>query len=100
MPLSGTTTDNVKRLRGFVALELLLIATVVSVVAENPKPHGPCKLSPTTFDGWNAEELSSPWVELVIVPQLGTPPMPVTFTGGDCGSLGQTRFTAAVGKSK
>ena len=81
MSRSGTTTGVVQRFRGFVALELLLIAMVVSVVAENPKPHSPCKVSPTTFDGWNAEELSNPWLQLVIVPQLGGRLMQVSFAG-------------------
>src|SRR5215475_14132227 len=64
-----------------VALELLVIATVVGVAAENSKQHNPCQVNPTTFDGWNAEELANPCLELVIVPQLGGRLMQVTFAG-------------------
>lgn len=77
--LSGLITGNGKRLTGLVVLELLLMAAVVRVAAETPKPHSPCKVNPTKFDGWNAQELSNPWLDLVIVPQLGGRLMQVTF---------------------
>lgn len=81
VPPAGASTRNMKRLRRLVVLELLLLAAVVRVVAENPKPYSPCQVSTTTFDGWNAEQLSNAWLELVIVPQLGGRLMQVTFSG-------------------
>jgi hypothetical protein len=41
--------------------------------------HGPCKIQPTTYEGWPAQQLSNQWLKLTIVPQLGGRVMQVTF---------------------
>jgi hypothetical protein len=38
-----------------------------------------CTIRPTTFKGWQAEEVANNWVQLMIVPQLGGRLMQVTF---------------------
>jgi hypothetical protein len=43
--------------------------------------HGPCKIQPTTYEGWPAQQLSNQWLKLTIVPQLGGRVMQVTFAG-------------------
>jgi len=41
----------------------------------------PCKIQAVNFEGWQAQEISNPWVKLTIVPQLGGRLMQVTFAG-------------------
>jgi hypothetical protein len=42
-----------------------------------------CKVQEANYLGWKAEEMSNPWVKLMIVPQLGGRLMQVTFGGHD-----------------
>jgi len=42
-----------------------------------------CKAHATNYLGWQAEELSNPWVKLEIVPQIGGRLIQVTFGGHD-----------------
>lgn len=47
-----------------------------------PSPSSrPCRVQPTTFDGWNAERMSNAWVTLTFVPQLGGRLMQVELGG-------------------
>lgn len=46
-----------------------------------PASHSPCRMQPTTFEGWKAEELFNDWVRLTFVPQLGGRLMQVEFGG-------------------
>jgi len=41
----------------------------------------PCKVQPTTFEGWKGEEISNDWVRLIMVPRLGGRLMQITFGG-------------------
>ena len=41
----------------------------------------PCKVQPTVFEGWQAQQMSNDWVELMFVPQLGGRLMQVSFNG-------------------
>lgn len=43
--------------------------------------HSTCKIHPTNFRGWSAQEISNEWVTLTIVPQLGGRLMQVSFDG-------------------
>jgi hypothetical protein len=40
-----------------------------------------CRVNPIDYKGWNAEQLSNQWVQLVVVPQNGGRLMQVTFAG-------------------
>ena len=42
-----------------------------------------CRVKATNYLGWQAEELSNPWVKLEIVPQIGGRLIQVTFGGHD-----------------
>ncbi|MEY2394661.1 MAG: hypothetical protein QOF94_1006 [Acidobacteriaceae bacterium] len=46
-----------------------------------PGSHSPCRMHPTMFEGWKAEELINDWVRLTFVPQLGGRLMQVEFGG-------------------
>jgi len=43
--------------------------------------HHACQIRRTTFDGWDAEELSNEWLQLTIVKRLGGRLMQVAFAG-------------------
>jgi hypothetical protein len=45
------------------------------------KPHLPCQIRRTTFEGWDANEISNEWLQLTIVKQLGGRLMQVNFAG-------------------
>lgn len=40
-----------------------------------------CRVEAVDFEGWQAQQLSNPWVKLIIVPQLGGRVMQVYFDG-------------------
>ena len=40
-----------------------------------------CRVEPTEYKGWHAEQLSNKWVQLIVVPQNGGRLMQVTFAG-------------------
>jgi uncharacterized protein DUF4380 len=42
-----------------------------------------CRISPISFKGWQAQQISNDWVRVIIVPQLGGRVMQVTFNGHD-----------------
>lgn len=42
-----------------------------------------CQVSPVSFEGWSAQQISNHWLRLIIVPQLGGRVMQVTFGGHD-----------------
>jgi hypothetical protein len=44
----------------------------------SPAPAS-CKIQPTSFEGWKAQQISNQWVTLTIVPQLGGRVMQVTL---------------------
>lgn len=73
-----------------LAARLLLAGSVLGAVctqaalaqdASQAKPA--CRVAPTAYHGWAAQELSNPWVRLIVVPQNGGRLMQVTFSGHD-----------------
>lgn len=49
--------------------------------ARNSAIGPPCRVQPTKYKGWDAQELSNRWMQLIIVPQNGGRLMQVTFNG-------------------
>ena len=41
----------------------------------------PCRVEPVDYKGWQAQQISNQWVQLMIVPQNGGRLMQVTFAG-------------------
>src|SRR5438309_7739287 len=62
-----------------LAVSMACVSTVAA--AQMRAEHRPCKIHPTQFEGWAAEEMSNEWVHLMIVPQLGGRLMQVEFAG-------------------
>ncbi len=48
---------------------------------ENSAPPPPCRVEAVKYQGWDAEQVSNRWVQLVVVPQNGGRLMQVTFGG-------------------
>ncbi len=40
-----------------------------------------CRIGATTFDGWQAQEITNRWLKLIVVPRLGGRLMQVSFAG-------------------
>lgn len=58
--------------------------TILSSAAFNqvtPNPHGDCRVQSVDYRGWQAQQVSNRWLQLVIVPQNGGRLMQVTFAG-------------------
>ena len=47
----------------------------------NSKSNAACRVEATDYKGWNAQQLSNRWVQLIVVPQNGGRLMQVTFGG-------------------
>jgi len=76
----------VNLMRSHAFLFLLVLACSGAVASTTPNPAAPaddqvCRVQATKYKGWDAEELSNRWVQLVIVPQNGGRLMQVTFNG-------------------
>ena len=66
---------------------ILLLGTLgagpLSAVSETTKPQAPadCRVESVDYQGWQAQQLSNRWVQLITVPQNGGRLMQVTFSG-------------------
>lgn len=67
-------------LRIFLLL-LILVAGSFPRLARAKVSAAPasCRIQPTGFEGWKAQQISNQWVTLTVVPQLGGRVMQVTF---------------------
>jgi hypothetical protein len=67
-----------------VALRLALFMILGTSVLgfSQSKPNSPdCHIQPVDYKGWQAQQLSNRWLQLVVVPQNGGRLMQVTFAG-------------------
>src|SRR5256714_10312359 len=63
-------------------ISTLLCASFFPGKSSAQTPTSPvCRIESKNFEGWRAEEMSNPWINVVIVPQLGGRVMQVTFGG-------------------
>src|SRR2546421_9646352 len=69
-------------LRAFSLVATVLCASFFPRQSSAQTPSSPvCRIESKNFEGWRAEEMSNPWINVVIVPQLGGRVMQVTFGG-------------------
>ncbi len=73
-----------------MCVKLLLASTLVGCLAadqllaqDKNSSKAECTVQPVNYQGWSAQQLTNPWVRLVIVPQNGGRLMQVTFAGHD-----------------
>jgi len=62
---------------------VLILATLSLLSTRLVAATSGCTVKAVNYLGWQAEEISNPWVKLEIVPQLGGRLMQVTFGGHD-----------------
>ena len=76
-------------LRVFLAIFPMLLVLGFSMNQRHPDagksagdvPLNECRIDPTTFEGWQAQQMSNRWLKLILVPQLGARLMQVVFAG-------------------
>ena len=64
-------------------MRTMLVAGLLLFRAFGQSAPAGCKIANTEYSGWQAVEMSNPWVTLTIVPQFGGRLMQVTFGGHD-----------------
>jgi hypothetical protein len=68
----------------FLVVAIVASLPATAVVAQEKSPsQTTCTVQPVNYQGWSAQQLSSPWLRLIIVPQNGGRLMQVTFAGHD-----------------
>jgi Domain of unknown function (DUF4380) len=66
-----------------VVISVGSLAASAVVAQEKSQDKASCTVQPVNYQGWSAQQLTNPWVRLVIVPQNGGRLMQVTFAGHD-----------------
>jgi hypothetical protein len=69
--------------RFLLIVSLLVLAVFHAGAADQPKsPAAPdCRVEPVDYKGWQAQQISNRWVQLIVVPQNGGRLMQVNFAG-------------------
>ena len=67
--------------RFFVTLFLFALTAPSFAQAAKPSNPAPCRVEAVDYKGWQAQQLSNRWLQLVVVPQNGGRLMQVTFAG-------------------
>jgi hypothetical protein len=66
---------------GFVAFALVPILGFSAFSQSNSSKSTDCRVEAVDYKGWQAQQLSNRWVQLIVVPQNGGRLMQVTFAG-------------------
>jgi hypothetical protein len=81
MPIAGRNFSLAKGLAVACLASAAILAGAAGASAQTPAAAPACTLQPVEFDGFQAQQLSNAWVQLIFVPQLGGRLMQVTFAG-------------------
>lgn len=66
----------------FLMASIGLMLPAVQVHSQtNPQKSAECRVEPLDYKGWNAQQLSNRWVQLMVVPQNGGRLIQVSFAG-------------------
>lgn len=68
-------------MKRFFTLGLISVSLLARPGFAREVLHRTCNIKSTTFEGWDAEEISNEWLQLTIVKQLGGRLMQVNFAG-------------------
>jgi hypothetical protein len=68
-------------MKRFFTMGLISVSLLARLGFAQDVSHRTCNIKSTTFEGWDAEEISNEWVQLTIVKQLGGRVMQVSFAG-------------------
>ncbi len=64
-----------------LALIAMMLLAVEALGQANAVKTVECRVETVDYKGWHAQQLSNPWVQLIVVPQNGGRLMQVTFAG-------------------
>ncbi len=59
----------------------LLALAVAASTANAAPPPSPCQVHSTVYEGWQAQQVSNDWVQLIFIPQVGGRLIQVSFNG-------------------
>ena len=57
--------------------------SVLTFAQAKPVKSAVCRVEPVSYKGWQAQQISNQWLQLIVVPQNGGRLMQVTFSGHD-----------------
>jgi hypothetical protein len=82
MTLSSSSTNPMRLAVTFIVASIgIPLASVPARGQANLPANGECRVEALNYKGWQAEQLSNRWVQLIVVPQNGGRLMQVTFAG-------------------
>lgn len=82
MTISLLSRDNLQSLATYlVGLAALVLFGASQMFGQVTSKNGQCQIEPVNYKGWQAQQLSNRWVQLIIVPQNGGRLIQVTFGG-------------------
>ncbi|HEY1679881.1 MAG TPA: hypothetical protein VGG04_19345 [Candidatus Sulfotelmatobacter sp.] len=64
-----------------LAILVFLVTSASGFSQSKPSGNGDCRIQAADYKGWQAQQMSNRWVELMVVPQNGGRLMQVTFAG-------------------
>jgi hypothetical protein len=75
-----------KKLRNLISMIALLWIALTLLASAAPaqtaaRPMAECRVQEVEYKGWHGEEISNPWVQLIVVPQNGGRLIQVLFNG-------------------
>jgi hypothetical protein len=80
MPLQPPTLKLIRPLTRVLLLGALMTALVEAQV-KSAQDLPACRIEPVNYKGWQAQQISNRWLQLIIVPENGGRLMQVTFAG-------------------
>jgi hypothetical protein len=83
MQLCSLQSEGVRinALPALALLTCLLVALPQASAQPNPPKNGECRIEAINYKGWQAQQISNRWVQLIVVPQNGGRLMQVIFNG-------------------
>ena len=83
MTLQSAQLNRLRNLSvGFCSVVVVTIWGLCSAFGQsNPQTRPDCRVEAVDYKGWQAQQLSNRWVQLIVVPQNGGRLMQVTFAG-------------------
>ncbi len=63
------------------SLAVFLIMALSAFSQSKPANNADCRIQPVDYKGWQAQQISNRWVQLIVVPQNGGRLIQVTFAG-------------------
>lgn len=77
------TLQHLPRMLRNLALTFLVACSAPLAVNSQAKSQGPatCRVEPVEYKGWQAQQMSNPWVQLIFIPQNGGRLIQFNFAG-------------------